>query len=272
MRAKVPLRLRGKRETFSATAASWARRPSKSSRPVSEPCAARSTRPPGVSTEFPKLKTAASSAPLPFTASWQDIPPPESMPAQSSNFSLPAPGWAESSWATASHSAFPSPTPLRTSKLARSPRPARRRREKAPSCSLVSTPVSRALRMPAVAPTSTSPEGSCCARRSTRPAVFASSCKAKARGSPRQADFLLRNIGRPSTPRASEKWMPRVEPLPQSTTEMGCVWPKLARPGRKSTALSTSTKSDPCIPLNGGRNTGTSRRPSAAGWWRLLVE
>mmetsp|Transcript_120349 Transcript_120349/g.351604 ORF Transcript_120349/g.351604 Transcript_120349/m.351604 type:complete len:221 (+) Transcript_120349:763-1425(+) len=195
MRAKLPLRPRGSRAIRSETVAWRACRPRWRSGAVSRPFAARSTRPPGTSTEFSKLKASARGPARPLATSWQDIPPPESMPAQSASAGL---GRADSSWSTAPHSAVASSRPLSTSKRARSPKASRRFLENASRCRSVSTPVSKAFRIPAVAPTSTRPDGSCCARRSTRPARRASSWRARASGSPRQSDFVLRTSGRPS--------------------------------------------------------------------------
>mmetsp|Transcript_77896 Transcript_77896/g.240488 ORF Transcript_77896/g.240488 Transcript_77896/m.240488 type:complete len:257 (-) Transcript_77896:315-1085(-) len=255
-------------------AASRPRRPWRNSALESEPPVARSTRPPGVSTEFPKLNTDGSAPRSPFTASWQDMPPPESMPAHSASDGLPRPGHTESSWTTASHSALPSSRPLRTLKCARSPNDSPRRCEKARSCRSLSAPVSSALRTPAVAPTSTRPDGSCSAKRSTKPAARPSSWSATASGSARQEDFSLRTTGRPSTC-ASVKWMPRVDPLPQSTTAIGAGWPHGRPPpicGSKSTAPSTPSRSEPPRPPSLGASRGTPSCSSGAGCSRLLAE
>mmetsp|Transcript_69804 Transcript_69804/g.161485 ORF Transcript_69804/g.161485 Transcript_69804/m.161485 type:complete len:203 (-) Transcript_69804:135-743(-) len=149
------------------------------------------------------------------------MPPPESIPAHSDGAGLPWKGGTESAWSTASHSARASCSPLSMLKLARSPNISRRRSLKFRRCPSASTPMFTAWRTPAVAPTRTRPFGNLSARSSSSAVARVWSCSAFASGSPRQFDFSCEMVREPGTrPDSSVKAMPRVEPLPQSTTEM----------------------------------------------------
>mmetsp|Transcript_15583 Transcript_15583/g.33059 ORF Transcript_15583/g.33059 Transcript_15583/m.33059 type:complete len:395 (-) Transcript_15583:2-1186(-) len=240
MRAKQPESPLG--SSFKRAAISTSKSASPSRRPGGRrvPCAAWSTRPPGERTWFRKLKKRSSgvhgSCDASCDANWQDIPPPESMPAHLRAATAP------SSWRTASHSARASSSPLSTVKLARLPRQALRRHAKDSSWGGATAPWSRAWRTPAVAPTSTGPSGSCSANRPTRPCIRTSSCKANASASPRHEDFSRDTTGDEATPGSSAssvKQIARVEPLPQSTTVIcaGLLTGTVAKVPRKLMAL-----------------------------------
>mmetsp|Transcript_61784 Transcript_61784/g.199210 ORF Transcript_61784/g.199210 Transcript_61784/m.199210 type:complete len:281 (+) Transcript_61784:389-1231(+) len=222
MSAKEPRRPRGSPASCaSCNRPCRARSPARSSGIASAPCAAWSTRPPGESTWLSKLKSSGPAPAAPRRASWQDMPPPETMPAHSAGTGPRRPGCSASLCSTASHSARASSWPLSTLRRARSPKKPWSREAKASSCGRESSPFSRALRTPPVAPSSTRPLGNCSCRSPSSAVSRSSLCSADARASPRQLDFSQLTAGSLLAVQASLKQIARVEPLPQSTTAMG---------------------------------------------------
>mmetsp|Transcript_135578 Transcript_135578/g.270483 ORF Transcript_135578/g.270483 Transcript_135578/m.270483 type:complete len:284 (+) Transcript_135578:472-1323(+) len=224
--ANEPRRRRGNPAMRSTIASSTLRKPSFNSVAVSMPAPARSARPPGASTRLSKLKQSGSSMPpSPQTASWQDIPPPESIPASSVGHSWLAAACAVfvlKVWIVAAHSARASASPLNKLKLARQPSRSCNCEAKSSSCACSKSPLLTASRTPAVAPTSTRPAGSFSSSNPIRLPVCCSLHSASANGSPRQLDFCADSVSAWSCDSAwCEKETALVAPLPQSTTEIG---------------------------------------------------